>query len=112
MPAQCAVASSTVATGGCSWRVNGIASSVNRDTTLASWGVIAVIAPRSQRTQSWKAAGSDQQLEACASKRVFGDTDGGVGVARSSLGVDHLDVGRRAGAKTDVGDFDHLSRLV
>src|SRR5436190_9607184 len=40
MPAQCADASSTVATGGCSWRVYAIPSSAKREWTDSSWGVM------------------------------------------------------------------------
>ena len=60
----------------------------------------------------WKPPERGQQLEARAAERVFGDADGGVRVARAALGVDHLDVGRGAGAEADVDDVDDLLRLI
>ena len=42
---------------------------------------------------------------------VFGDRDGRVGVARAPLGVDRLDVRRRARAEADVGGLERLRGL-
>ena len=52
-----------------------------------------------------------QQIQPCLTDLVFDDGDGRVGVARAALRVNHFDVGRRAGAKADIRDLEHLGGL-
>src|SRR3954447_5903314 len=71
-----------------------------------------MVVARAPRPHSREAARGDQKFEAGAAKRVFGHANRGVGLARPALRLDDFDVGRRAGAKTDVHDIHDLPRLV
>ena len=57
-------------------------------------------------------AGRYQQVQAGAAEGVVGDGGGVGGVSGLSLGVYHLDIGRRAGSESDGGDVDDLAGLV
>src|SRR5256885_6302501 len=65
-----------------------------------------------RRSFLWKAAKRQEKVESGAAERVLGRGNGRVRIARAALGVNHLDVGRGAGAETDVDDIHHLLSLV
>src|SRR5262245_1649274 len=65
----------------------------------------------SRQRSLWESSERVEELQARTKQPIFGDRDGQVVVARGSFGVDHFDVGARAGAEADVRVVDALMRL-